>query len=153
MTIYGYCRVSSADQNEDKQLFAMSELNIPAERIYTDKVCGEVLRTEAIPVLVTDADTHLLLSHISEIGSLKHAAARMGVSQSKAIKMVAVAEEQLGYQLLATSRGGPGGGRSALTKEASELMARYEAFRADFTEHIIAAVDRHFGDMGQAAND
>ena len=41
MTIYGYCRVSSADQNEDRQLFAMSELNIPAGQIYTDKISGK----------------------------------------------------------------------------------------------------------------
>ena len=41
MTIYGYCHVSSADQNEDRQLLAMSGMDIPAERIYTDKVSGK----------------------------------------------------------------------------------------------------------------
>ena len=41
MTIYGYVRVSSHDQNEDRQLLAMSELNIPQEQIYMDKQSGK----------------------------------------------------------------------------------------------------------------
>ena len=40
MHIYGYIRVSSADQNEDRQLLAMQELGIPAERIFIDKQSG-----------------------------------------------------------------------------------------------------------------
>jgi DNA invertase Pin-like site-specific DNA recombinase len=40
MAIYGYVRVSSADQNEDRQLIAMGELNIPDGQIYTDKISG-----------------------------------------------------------------------------------------------------------------
>jgi DNA invertase Pin-like site-specific DNA recombinase len=41
MTIYGYARVSTLDQHEDRQTAALSELNIPTERIYTDKVSGK----------------------------------------------------------------------------------------------------------------
>jgi DNA invertase Pin-like site-specific DNA recombinase len=39
--IYGYVRVSSKDQNEDRQLIAMSEMNIPPENIYVDKQSGK----------------------------------------------------------------------------------------------------------------
>jgi DNA invertase Pin-like site-specific DNA recombinase len=38
---YAYCRVSSADQNEDRQLDAIAELNIPRNQIFTDKVSGK----------------------------------------------------------------------------------------------------------------
>jgi len=38
---YGYCRVSAMDQNEDRQLDAMAELNIPKERIFVDKQSGK----------------------------------------------------------------------------------------------------------------
>lgn len=38
---YGYIRVSSKDQNEDRQLIAMKELGIPGERIYMDKQSGK----------------------------------------------------------------------------------------------------------------
>jgi len=41
MATYGYVRVSSADQNEDRQNFAMSELDIPPERIFSDKQSGK----------------------------------------------------------------------------------------------------------------
>ena len=41
ITEYGYIRVSSADQNEDRQLVALNELNIPSENIFTDKQSGK----------------------------------------------------------------------------------------------------------------
>ena len=39
--IYGYVRVSSADQNEERQLLAMRDKNVPEKRIYTDKKSGK----------------------------------------------------------------------------------------------------------------
>ncbi len=39
--IYGYVRVSSTDQNEDRQMAAMSEIDVPPENIYTDKLSGK----------------------------------------------------------------------------------------------------------------
>lgn len=39
--VYGYCRVSSKDQNEDRQLIAMSEMNVPKEHIFIDKQSGK----------------------------------------------------------------------------------------------------------------
>ena len=41
MASYGYCRVSSLDQNEQRQLIQMGELNIPPENIFTDKQSGK----------------------------------------------------------------------------------------------------------------
>lgn len=38
---YGYIRVSTVDQNEDRQLIAMSGLGIPAKHILTDKQSGK----------------------------------------------------------------------------------------------------------------
>lgn len=40
MDIYGYVRVSSADQNEERQLVALSEHNIPSRNVYIDKQSG-----------------------------------------------------------------------------------------------------------------
>ena len=40
-TAYGYIRVSSLDQNEDRQLLAMSDAGVPAKNIYTDKQSGK----------------------------------------------------------------------------------------------------------------
>jgi len=41
MKIYAYCRVSSTDQNEDRQLDAMAELHIPESHIFVDKQSGK----------------------------------------------------------------------------------------------------------------
>ena len=40
-TEYSYIRVSSRDQNEDRQLIAMHELGIPDKNIYMDKQSGK----------------------------------------------------------------------------------------------------------------
>ena len=39
--IYGYIRVSSRDQNEDRQLIALREINVPEKNIFTDKQSGK----------------------------------------------------------------------------------------------------------------
>ncbi len=39
--IYGYVRVSSQDQNEDRQLLAMREKQVPRSHIYIDKQSGK----------------------------------------------------------------------------------------------------------------
>ncbi len=39
--IYGYVRVSSIDQNEDRQLIVMDENNVPKGNIYIDKQSGK----------------------------------------------------------------------------------------------------------------
>lgn len=41
MNIYGYVRVSSTDQNEDRQIQAMKEKEIPIRNLYIDKQSGK----------------------------------------------------------------------------------------------------------------
>ena len=40
-TIYGYIRVSTREQHEDRQLIALQELNIPLANLYIDKQSGK----------------------------------------------------------------------------------------------------------------
>ena len=39
--IYGYVRVSSQEQNEDRQLLALNEVGVKQEWIYVDKQSGK----------------------------------------------------------------------------------------------------------------
>lgn len=39
--VYGYVRVSSRDQNEDRQMIALQELSIPEKNIFLDKQSGK----------------------------------------------------------------------------------------------------------------
>ena len=41
MSVYGYIRVSAADQNEDRQLIAMHEAQVPLQNLYIDKQSGK----------------------------------------------------------------------------------------------------------------
>ena len=41
MNTYGYVRISSTDQNEDRQLIAMNEAGIEYRNIYIDKQSGK----------------------------------------------------------------------------------------------------------------
>ncbi len=38
---YGYVRVSSWEQNEDRQIIALTEIGVPKENIYMDKQSGK----------------------------------------------------------------------------------------------------------------
>ncbi len=41
MTVFGYARVSSTDQNEDRQILALRQQNIAKKHIYIDKLSGK----------------------------------------------------------------------------------------------------------------
>jgi DNA invertase Pin-like site-specific DNA recombinase len=41
ITIYGYVRVSTKEQNEDRQMIALREMDVPEKNIYIDKQSGK----------------------------------------------------------------------------------------------------------------
>ena len=69
MAVYGYVRVSTAEQNEDRQIIAMNELKIPKENIYIDKVSGKDFERPAYKAL-TGKLTHGDLIYIKSIDRL-----------------------------------------------------------------------------------
>ena len=68
-----------------------------------------------------------LLHLIEETGSLRSAAAQMGLSYSKALRLVQHAEKELGFALTCKTIGGRGGGGSTLTQQ----LAKNELFTQD----------------------
>ncbi len=50
--IYGYIRVSTKEQNEDRQLLAMQGLNIPEQNFFMDKQSGKDFRRPAYQTMV-----------------------------------------------------------------------------------------------------
>lgn len=63
--IYGYVRVSSKSQNEDRQLLAMRELGIPAQNIYMDKESGKNFKRPQYQILVDKIEPGDLLYILS----------------------------------------------------------------------------------------
>ena len=52
MKTYGYIRVSSADQNESRQIAAMDDLKVPQQQIFMDKVSGKDFNRASYQALV-----------------------------------------------------------------------------------------------------
>ena len=57
--IYGYIRVSSTDQNEDRQLIAMKEMQVSEENIFIDKQSGKDFNRPQYKQLLRRPDTSL----------------------------------------------------------------------------------------------
>jgi len=66
---YAYCRVSTAEQNEDRQLDAIAGFNIPASQIYIDKQSGKDFKRPAWQTMVSMLKSGDLL-YVSSIDRL-----------------------------------------------------------------------------------
>ena len=65
MNIYGYIRVSSTDQNEDRQLRALNQKNIEKRKIYIDKQSGKDFNRPSYKRLIRKLDKGDLLYILS----------------------------------------------------------------------------------------
>jgi molybdate transport system regulatory protein len=88
-----------------------------------------------------------LLKRVEESGSLNRAASQMGMSYSKAWRLIGTMEKKLGFTLLDKTVGGPTGGGSKVTPQATELMKRYDRFEKDVKESIEQIYENHFGNF------
>lgn len=70
MTIYGYVRVSTKEQNEDRQLAALAPFEIPASNLYMDKLSGKDFKRPAYRKLVRrlKPDDVLIVKSIDRLG-------------------------------------------------------------------------------------
>ncbi|MGD0625708.1 MAG: LysR family transcriptional regulator [Thermodesulfobacteriota bacterium] len=70
-----------------------------------------------------------LLTNVEKMGSLHKACAQMGMSYSKAWKLIRNIEQRLGFFVLDREVGGRFGGGSKITPRTKELMTCYARFR------------------------
>ena len=70
-----------------------------------------------------------LLHAVEETGSLRSAALSMGMSYTKALKILKNAERALGFSLTVRVTGGRDGGGSRLTQRGKEWLRSYEGYR------------------------
>lgn len=86
-----------------------------------------------------------LLKGVEESGSLHQSAAAMGMSYSKAWKLLQGLEQEWGTPLLERHAGGKRGGGSALTREGKLLLTEYEAMMKEISASAENAFAAHFG--------
>lgn len=85
-----------------------------------------------------------LLRRVDETGSLSAAYKAMGMSSSKAWKILHRAEADLGFALVRGTAGGRSGGGTVLTAEGRELLERYAAFNAEVQAAAARAFAKYF---------
>ncbi|MCY4393470.1 MAG: LysR family transcriptional regulator [Chloroflexi bacterium] len=88
-----------------------------------------------------------LLELVGETGSLADAASALGLSYRRAWGKVKEIEANLGRSLVRSEVGGAGGGRTALTPEAEELVAAYRRFQERVEQDIEGAYDAELRDL------
>lgn len=59
--VYGYMRVSSKEQNEDRQLIALKEMGVPEKNIYMDKQSGKNFERKQYKRLLKKLDENSVL--------------------------------------------------------------------------------------------
>jgi molybdate transport system regulatory protein len=88
-----------------------------------------------------------LLSWVEKMISLHQAANQMGMSYSKAWRLIRTLEERLGFALIERKVGGRSGGGSQVTPKGKDLMNHYERFRRDVEKGLEKIFQKHFGKM------
>lgn len=90
-----------------------------------------------------------LIDQIDQLGSLKAAADKIGISYRKAWGNVKDAEERLGFQLVEKHRGGQHGGNSTLTDEGKILIEAYKELLVEFDEAIYQITKKFFNKVNK----
>ena len=86
-----------------------------------------------------------LLVLTSQTGSLHKASIKLGMSYSKAMRMLKGAERELGLSLLDRRIGGADGGGSELTPDGRRMVAEFVAMRSEAYDHLNGLFEKHFG--------
>jgi molybdate transport system regulatory protein len=87
---------------------------------------------------------YTLLIRVEKMGSLHQAAKQMGMSYSKAWRLIRTLEERLGFTLLERKVGGIYGGGSRVTPQGKDLMNHYERFRRNVEKGLEKIYQKHF---------
>jgi molybdate transport system regulatory protein len=87
---------------------------------------------------------YTLLRRVEKMGSLHQAAKQMGMSYSKAWRLIRTLEERLGFTLLERKVGGLHGGGSRVTPQGKDLMDHYKRFRRNVEKGLEKIYQKYF---------
>lgn len=87
----------------------------------------------------------VLLELVEVHGSLRAAAAQMGMAYSKAWQIIRRAESVLGYPLLESRTGGKGGGGATVSAPAQDFLNRYRTLESRLRRQADVLYQETFG--------
>ena len=85
-----------------------------------------------------------LLLFIEQEGSVRLASEKMGLSYSKAWKMLNIMEQEAGFAPVSRKKGGKSGGETTLTDEGRHLLSRYKLCEQECKEAAERIFATHF---------
>jgi len=85
-----------------------------------------------------------LLAMVEKTGAVRTASREMGMSYSKAMKILATVEHELNCVVVSRRVGGKSFGRATLTPKGKDLLKRYEMFTEECKDFIKQSFAKHF---------
>ena len=85
-----------------------------------------------------------LLENIETYSSIKKATAAMGMSYTKALKVIRTVEEGLGFPVVVSEKGGNNRGMTKLTKKGKQVLAVFKEIYADVSKYAEKLVSKKF---------
>ncbi|MDR1619588.1 MAG: NTP transferase domain-containing protein [Clostridiales bacterium] len=88
-----------------------------------------------------------LLSLVSETQSMRAASMQMGISYSKAWKIIETMQHQLGFEVVSRKRGGREKGRTEITQKGRALLVSYRAYIKECNTMMQTCFEKHFQEL------
>ena len=93
-------------------------------------------------------ETANLLRLIENLGSVKEACDKSGISYSKGWNLIHSAEEELGYAIVERQQGGKSGGQAEVTRRGRELLQKFDDYEAEVRKAAESLYKRIFENSG-----
>ena len=85
-----------------------------------------------------------LLEKIETYSSIKKATGAMGMSYTKALRIIRTIEEELGFPAVMSEKGGNNRGETKLTKKGKKLLSVYKNIFTDVSAYAEKLVSKKF---------
>ena len=100
------------------------------------KICNSVPFFSIGPMeLLEKIDTHC---------SIKQATAAMGMSYTKALRIIRTIEDELGFPVVISEKGGNNHGETKLTEKGKQVLVAYKEIYADVSRYAEKLVSKKF---------
>ena len=76
-----------------------------------------------------------LLEKIERFSSIKKATEAMGMSYTKALRIIRTMEEELGFRVVISEKGGNRHGNTILTENGKQVLMAFQEMHADVTAY------------------
>jgi len=85
-----------------------------------------------------------LFEKIETYSSIKKATGAMGMSYTKALRIIRTVEEELGFSVVISEKGGNNRGATRLTEKGKVVLDTFKEIYTDVSEYAEKLVDKKF---------